>query len=79
MNWEFFRQQWEDHELGTRLQHWSAPVRLATLRAVMGKNCLQIFLNSKLTPEERASVSSSSNLNMITGHTDVNSSGDKCY
>lgn len=58
-NWEFFRQQGEDYELGTGLEHRPEPVHLATLRSVMGKDCLQIFLNLKLTPEERASVSSS--------------------
>ena len=58
-NWEFFRQQWQDYELGTGLEHRPEPVRLATLRSVMGKDCLEIFLNLELTPEERASVTSS--------------------
>ena len=58
-NWEFFRRQWQDYELGTGLEHRPEPVRLATLRSVKEKDCLQIFLNLKLTPEERASVSSS--------------------
>ena len=58
-NWEFFRQQWQDYELGTGLEHRPEPVRLATLRSVMGKDRLEIFLNLELTPEERASVTSS--------------------
>lgn len=29
-NWEFFRRQWEDYELGTELEHRPEPVRLAT-------------------------------------------------
>ena len=58
-NWEFFRQQWQDYELGTGLEHRPEPVRLATLRSVMGKDCLEIFLNLELTPEEKASVTSS--------------------
>lgn len=29
-NWKFFRQQWEDYELGTGLEHRPEPVRLAT-------------------------------------------------
>lgn len=58
-NWEFFRPQWQDYELGTGLEHRPEPVRLATLRSVMGKDCLEIFLNLELTPEERASVTSS--------------------
>ena len=28
-NWEFFRQQWQDYELGTELKHRPEPVRLA--------------------------------------------------
>ena len=28
-NWEFFRQQWQDYELGTGLEHRPEPVRLA--------------------------------------------------
>ena len=58
-NWEFFQQQWQDYELGTGLEHHPEPVRLATLHSVMGKDCLEIFLNLELTPEERASVTSS--------------------
>ena len=58
-NWEFFRQQRQDYELGTGLEHRPEPVRLATLRSVMGKDCLEIFLNLELTPEEKASVTSS--------------------
>ena len=58
-NWEFFRQQWEDYEVGTGLEHRPEPVRLATLRSVMGKDCLEIFLNRELTPDERASVTDS--------------------
>ena len=54
-NWE----QLQDYELGTGLEHRPEPVRLATLRSVMGKDCLEIFLNLELTPEERASVTSS--------------------
>ena len=54
-----FRQQWEDYELGTSLEHRPEPVRLATLGSVMGKDCLEIFLNRELTLEERGSVTSS--------------------
>ena len=57
-NWEFFRQQWQDYELGTGLEHCPEPVRLATLRSVMGKDCLETFLKLELTLEEKASVTS---------------------
>ena len=52
-NWEFFRQQWEGYELGTGLEHRHFH------QSRMGKGCLQIFLNLKLTPEEKASLSAS--------------------
>jgi len=55
-NWEFFRQRWEDYEVGTGLEHRPQPVCLATLRSVMGKDCVEIFLNLELTPDEIASV-----------------------
>ena len=54
-----FRQQREDYELGTGLEHRPEPVRLATLCSVMGKDYLEIFLNLELTPDETASVISS--------------------
>ena len=57
-NWEFFRQQWEDYEVATGLNEQSAKVRLASLRSMMGKECLQIFMNLHLTPEQRGNVNS---------------------
>ena len=47
---------WEDYELATGLDKLPETIRLATLRSVMGKDCLQIFLNLKLTEEESTSV-----------------------
>ena len=44
-NWEFFKQQWQDYEVATGLDQKSQSSRLATFRSVMGKECLQIFLN----------------------------------
>jgi len=44
-NWEFFKQQWQDYEVATGLDQKSQSIRLATFRSVMGKECLQIFLN----------------------------------
>ena len=55
-NWEFFRQQWTDYEVTTGLDKQEQKIRLATFRSVMGKECLQIFLNLKLSAEERADV-----------------------
>ena len=55
-NWEFFRQQWEDYEVATGLDQRDPKIRLATLRSVMGRECMQIFMNLKLTDEERKDV-----------------------
>ena len=42
-NWDFFEQQWSDYEIATKLVAESAEIRMATLRSVMGKECLHIF------------------------------------
>ncbi|CAB4031929.1 Hypothetical predicted protein [Paramuricea clavata] len=55
-NWESFKQQWEDYEVATGLEKRDAKIRLATLRSVMGKECMQIFMNLKLTVEERKDI-----------------------
>lgn len=52
-NWEFFKQQWNDYEIVTGLRQKDAAVRLATLRSVMGRDCLQIFLNLKLSEADK--------------------------
>ena len=51
-NWEFFKQQWQDYEVATSLDQKSQSIRLATFRSVMGKECLQIFLNLNCGTEE---------------------------
>ena len=55
-NWEFFRQQWEDYEVATGLDKQDQKIRLATFRSVMGKECLQIFLNLKLSDDDRKDI-----------------------
>ena len=52
-NWEFFKQQWQDYEVATGLDKQEQKIRLATLRSAMGKDCLQIFLNLKLSSEQQ--------------------------
>ena len=44
-NWEFFNQQWMYYENAMSLDKKSEAMKLAMLRSVMGKDCLQIFLN----------------------------------
>ena len=51
-NWEFFTQQWQDYEVATSLDQKSQSIRLATFRSVMGKECLDIFLNLNCGTEE---------------------------
>ena len=55
-NWEFFRQQWEDYEVATGLDKQTPKIRLASLRSVMGKDCLQTFLNLNISAENRNNV-----------------------
>jgi len=55
-NWEFFRQQWTDYEVATGLDQQEQKIRLATFRSLMGKECLQIFLNLKLDAEQQGNV-----------------------
>jgi len=51
-NWEFFKQQWQDYEVATGLDQKNQSIRLATFRSVIGKKCLQIFLNLNCGTEE---------------------------
>ena len=53
---EFFKQQWTDYEVATGLDKQEQKIRLATFRSTMGKECLQIFLNLKLTTEEQQDI-----------------------
>ena len=55
-NWEFFRQQWEDYEVATGLDKQTSKIRLASLRSLMGKDCLQTFLNLNISVEDRNNV-----------------------
>ena len=51
-NWELVKQQWRDYEVATSLDQKSQSIRLATFRSVIGKECLQIFLNRDCGTEE---------------------------
>ena len=61
-NWEFFKQQWQDYEVATGLDQKGQAIRVATFRSVMGKDCLQIFLNLNFGDEEITITSSLSAL-----------------
>ena len=51
-----FQTNGEDYEVATGLDQRDSKIRLATLRSVMGRECMQIFMNLKLTDEERKDV-----------------------
>ena len=55
-NWEFFRQQWGDYEVATGLEKQTSKIRFVSLRSVMGKSCLQTFLNLNISVEHRNNV-----------------------
>ena len=52
-NWTFFKDQWEDYEVATGLREKSKNVRVATLRSVMGRDCLRILKNLEITDDDR--------------------------
>ena len=51
-NWNFFRKQRQDYEGATGLDQKNQPVRFATFRSVIGKECLQIFRNLNFGSDE---------------------------
>ena len=55
-NWDFSRQQWEDYDVATHLDKQTSKIRLASLHSVMGKDCLQTFLNLNISDEDRNNV-----------------------
>ena len=55
-NWEFFKQQWTHYEVATGLDKQEQKIQLATFCSTMGKECLQIFLNLKLSMEEQQDI-----------------------
>ena len=58
-NWKFFRSQWEDFETATELNKKSAAIRIATLRSVMGKDCLRIYHHLDISAEDKQDVKKS--------------------
>lgn len=52
-NWSFFKDQWLDYEVATGLDKKEDAIRMATLRSLMGRDCLLIFKNLDITDEDR--------------------------
>lgn len=44
-SWRSFRQEWEDYEIASNLRSKTQEVRIATLRIVMGRECVNILDN----------------------------------
>ena len=55
-NWKFFKQQWVDYEVATELKNKDKTIRIATLRSIMGKECLKILQTLNIE-EERSRFS----------------------
>ena len=53
LKWSIFREQYEDYEIATKLDKETQPVRVATLKSVMGKATLQIFKHLGIPSEAR--------------------------
>ena len=58
-NWFLFRLQWEDFETTTDLNKKSAAIRIATLRSVVGKECLRIYHHLDISAEDKQDVKKS--------------------
>ena len=58
-NWKFFKLQWNDYEIATELNTKSEAIRMATLRSVMGKECLKIYQHLDITEENKKKVKES--------------------
>ena len=55
-NWKFFRLEWEDYEVATQLNTKSEEMRIATLRSVMGKECLRIYTHLDIPEADKKQV-----------------------
>ena len=42
-NWTYFKEQWGNYEIATRLDERTEMVRLSTFKAVIGKDCYTIL------------------------------------
>ena len=54
-NWQFFLESFQNYEVATELDKKAMTIRVATLKAVMGKDCLQVLKNLPLTDDDRKS------------------------
>ena len=52
-NWQFFKQQWADYEVATELKEKDKTVRIATLRSIIGKECLKILQTLSMSEDEK--------------------------
>ncbi len=52
-NWTFFKEQWQDYEVATGINLKDNVIRMATLRSLMGRDCLCIFKSLEMSNEDR--------------------------
>ncbi|KAJ8030740.1 hypothetical protein HOLleu_27229 [Holothuria leucospilota] len=52
-NWAFFKGQWENYCIATKLNEKEEKIRVATLLSVMGKECFRLFQNLDMPEENR--------------------------
>ena len=52
-NWAFFKNQWENYCIATKLTEADEKIRVATLLSVIGKDCFKLSRNLDMTPEDR--------------------------
>lgn len=55
-NWKMFRREWEDYEIASELGAKEERIRVATLRIVLGRECVAILDNLDLTPAQAKKV-----------------------
>ena len=56
-NWDFFQEQQENYEMATRHDEKPMKVRIATSKAVMGKDCLSVLKHMiDLSEEDKLEV-----------------------
>ncbi|CAH1252898.1 Hypp1033 [Branchiostoma lanceolatum] len=50
-NWETFKEDWNSYEIATETSKKTAVIRSATLKTVMGRDCLDILKNLDIPPD----------------------------
>ena len=57
-NWSFFKAQYENYEVATRLNKKQDDVRVATLLSLIGKECFHVYTHLDRSKESRQNFAS---------------------